>query len=253
MYAWGSPGPAPRSRPLPDPGTVRPAAADALTSPPGCGDGRVTRILRGAARRRLRFDGWIAGMGTSSGTRIVLGHWPKSPFGPFSDVMLERADGERLLLAPTRETADFVGDTYAFDTVRVVPVQVRAGDGVWTVTAGPLDLSFVPGRRGLLGLLLRAVPGALARRPAWSALTDRPARVLLPGVRTRGSAGGGRREWYGARDLRPIRAVSAVLDGDDLGALAPVEPAVRFGFGSVPRTPAVTRVTTTVELCPGHS
>ena len=53
----------------------------------------------------LRFDGWIAGLGTSSGTRIVVGHWPGSPFGPFSDVMLERPDGERVLLAPTRETA----------------------------------------------------------------------------------------------------------------------------------------------------
>ncbi|MGW5372453.1 hypothetical protein ACWES4_30080, partial [Streptomyces sp. NPDC004011] len=66
--------------------------------------------MSGRARSRarpapLRFDGWIAGAGTSSGTRLVLGHWLRSPFGPFSDVMLERADGHRLLLAPTPETA----------------------------------------------------------------------------------------------------------------------------------------------------
>ncbi|MGW7758121.1 hypothetical protein ACWGK6_42725 [Streptomyces violaceusniger] len=195
---------------------------------------------------RLRFDGWIAGTGTSSGTRIVLGHWERSPFGPFSDVMLDRADGERLLLAPTPETADFIALTYTFDAVRIVPVRVSVEAGTWTVTAGALDMRFTMGRRGPLGLLLRAVPGALARRPAWSALLDFPARLLLSGVRTRGSAGGGRREWYGARDLRPIDAVSAVFEGADLGVLAPVEPPVRFGFGSVPRRPSVTRITTTV-------
>ncbi|MEV6807911.1 hypothetical protein [Streptomyces sp. NPDC051132] len=203
---------------------------------------------RAARPRRLRFDGWIAGLGTTSGTRVVLGHWQRSPFGAFSDVMLERADGERLLLAPTRETADFIAATYVFDTVRVLPVRVGVADGTWNVSAGPLELCFTTGRRGPLGLLLRAVPGALARRPAWSALLDRPARLLLPGVRTRGSARTGRREWYGARDLRPVRLVSASFEGADLGVTAPVAPPVRFGFGSVPRKPALTRVTTTVAL-----
>jgi hypothetical protein len=204
-----------------------------------------------AGRRRLRFEGWIAGLGTSSGTRVVLGHWQRSPFGAFSDVMLERPDGARLLLAPTPETAAFVAATYVFDTVRVVPVRVGVADGTWTVGAGPLRLCFATGRRRPLGLLLRAVPGALARRPAWSALTDRPARLLLPGVRTRGSARPGRREWYGARDLRPVRALTASFAGTDLGVLAPVEPPVRFGFGSVPRRPSLTRVTTTVEVAAG--
>ena len=164
--------------------------------------------------------------------------------------MVERPDGERLLLAPSRETADFIGGTYAFDTVRVVPVGVGVTDDTWTVTAGPLDLRFTTGRRRLPGLVLRAVPAVLARRPVWAALTDGPARLLLPGVRTRGSAGGGRREWYGARDLRPIRAVSAAFEGVDLGAMAPVRPPVRFGFGSAPGNPAVTRITTTVALGP---
>jgi len=196
-------------------------------------------------RGALRFDGWIAGVGTSSGARVVLGHWVRSPFGPFSDVMLERADGQRLLLAPTREIADFVAGVYRFDRVRVVPTAVEVAGAVWSVTAGPLALRFTVGRRGPLGLLLRCVPGALAARPAWVALTDLPAR-LLPGVRARGSAGAGRREWYGARDLLPVTAATAAFAGGDLGRLAPVDPPVRFGFGSVPRTPALVRVVTTV-------
>ncbi|MFF0744869.1 hypothetical protein ACFYVL_31145 [Streptomyces sp. NPDC004111] len=209
------------------------------------------RYSEGGARRSLlRFEGWIAGVGTESGTRVVLGHWRRSPFGAFSDVMLERADGERLLLAPTAEIAAFVAATYTFDTVRIVPVSVRVAADTWRVTAGELDLRFRTGRRGWPGWLLCAVPEVLARRPAWVALTDLPARLLMPGVRTRGSAGGGRTEWYGARDLRPVRAVSAVFEGRDLGALAPVEPPVRFGFGSAPAAPSLTRLTTTVALGP---
>ncbi|MFG2603507.1 hypothetical protein ACGFT2_08150 [Streptomyces sp. NPDC048514] len=206
--------------------------------PSAGGDGRGAR---------LRFDGWIAGIGTASGTRVVLGHWPRSPFGAFSDVMIERADGHRLLLAPTRRAADFIAGTYSFDEVRVVPVRVRVTGDRWSVTAGTLlELSFTVGRRSLPGLLLSAIPDALAVRTCWSALID-PAARLLFGVRTRGSAGGGRREWYGARDLHRIATASAVHEGRGLGALAPVEPAVRFGFGSTPRTPCLVRVTTTVS------
>ena len=200
----------------------------------------------GAGRaRRLRFDGWIAGVGTASGTRVVLGHWTRSPFGAFSDVMLETPDGHRLLLAPTRRTADFIAGTYTFDEVRVVPVRVHVTGDQWSVDAGPLRMRLTVGRRAFPGFVLAAVPRGLAGRPAWTAVTDPFARVLL-GTRTRGSAGGGRREWYGARDLHLITAVTAVHEGRDLGRLAPVEPAVRFGFGSTPRTPGLVRVTTTV-------
>jgi hypothetical protein len=202
----------------------------------------------GSRARRLRFDGVIAGLGTRAGARIVVGHWTRSPFGPVSDVMLETPDGHRLLLAPTPALARFVSATYAFDEVRVTPVSVGVRGDAWAVAAGPLDLSFRAGGRGWLGRLLRAVPAPLARRPAWVAVVDLPARLLLPGVRTRGGAGGGRREWYGARDLRPIVAATARLDGRDLGPLAPVDPPVRFGFASTPRAPALVRITTTVEL-----
>lgn len=198
--------------------------------------------------RSLRFDGWIAGIGTTSGVRVVLGHWPRSPWGPFSDVMVEEADGHRLLLAPTGETADFVAGTYVFDEVRVVPVEVRVADRRhWTVTAPPIHLRFSTGRRNLPGLALRAVPGRLATRPGWIALWDRPARLLL-GARTHGSARAGRHQWYGARDLHPVVSATATCTGESLGALAPVEPPVRFGTGSTPRPPCLVRITTTVAV-----
>lgn len=196
----------------------------------------------------MRFDGWIAGLGTAGGTRLVLGHWPRSPFGPVSDVMVEHPGGRRVLLAQTARLARFVAATYRFDEVRVVPVRVRRRGPRWSVDAGPLALRFTTGGRGALGRLLRCVPPPLARWLPWVRLLDLPARLVLPGVRTYGSAGNGRREWYAVQDLHRITAASAALDGAGLGPLAGVDPPVRFGFGSTPRFPALVRVTTTVAL-----
>lgn len=205
------------------------------------------------AQERLHFDGWIGAVGTASGTRFVWGHWPRSPFGPFSDVMIEHPDGERCLLAPSRRIAEFVADTYTFERVEVVPVEVRRDGARWYVRAGPLVLDLVTGSRTVLGRLLCAVPAPLARSRIWAAVCDGPAR-LMPGVRTLGSAGAGRREWYGARDLHRVRAATAILGGRNLGGLAPVDPPVTFGFGSAPRAPSVVRVISTVEIAgaPGH-
>jgi hypothetical protein len=95
--------------------------------------------------------------------------------------------------------------------------------------------------------LLRAVPARLARTPAWVGLLDRPAR-LTTGLRTSGSAGNGRTEWYGVQDLHALDSVEGHWDGASLGTVAPVRPPVTFGFGSVPPRPSVVRVTTTVRV-----
>ncbi len=200
-----------------------------------------------ARRRTDRFDGWIAGVGTASGLRAVVGRWARSPFGPFADVMVERADGHRLLLAPSAEIAGYVAGTYRFDEVRVVPVDAAADGPRWRVAAGPLELRFAVGRRPALGVLLRAVPRALATRAGWIRLAGLVARLALPGVRTAGSAAGGRRELYGALDLHRITAGALIWEGDDQGSLGPVDPPVRFGFGSTPAGPSLVRIVTLVR------
>lgn len=211
-------------------------------------------------RLRERFEGAIAGVGTREGTRVVVGHWRRSPFGDglagaFTDAMVERADGHRVLLAPTREVADYVSGVYHFDEVRVVDVSVStppvAPGAVWRVEAGPLRLAVEVGGRTSLGWLLRAVPGPLAAAPAWATAVDPVARRVLRGVSTRGSADGGRREWYGARDVRALVRAETCWDGADLGEVAPVDPPVRFGFGSTPPRPSLVRVVSTVEAARG--
>jgi hypothetical protein len=194
-----------------------------------------------------RFDGFIAGLGTAAGLRVVVGHWPTSPFGTFTDVMAERPDGHRMLLAPTDRVAGFVAGTYTFDEVCRVPVDTTVAGDRWTVRAGPLDLTFTVGPRPPLGVLLRAVPRRVATDRRWITAIDVLARRLLPGVRTRGSAGQGRREYYAALDLHRITGARVGWDGADQGGLTPVDPPVRFGFGSTPRAPSLVRVVTLVQ------
>jgi hypothetical protein len=204
-------------------------------------------MSRLARRTRWRFTGWIAGLGTASGHRVVIGHWPSSPYGVVTDAMVEDPAGHRTLYAPTPQLAEFLSAAYRFHDVQVVPCRVRRSGRCWTVRAGPLQVWFRIGRRSLLGWLLWAMPAALARTPWWVGLLDLAARRLLPGVRTRGRTRDGRRQWYGAQDLHPIIAADATLCGRGLGALRAVHPPVGFGFGSVPRRPSLVHLTTMIE------
>jgi hypothetical protein len=192
--------------------------------------------------RTLRFDGAIAGIGTASGTRLVLGLWPDSPFGSIVDAMVERADGHRVLIAPTEEVAAFIAATYRFDEVRVEPTALTVRATRWTVRTRSLSVGLDVGRRTSLGVLLSIVPRPLARARWWCQAIDPVARAIRPGVHTTGTAGGGRREWYCALDEHAIRAATVRWDGADLGTLRPV-----VGFASTPPRPAVVRVTTLVQ------
>ncbi|MCV7171472.1 hypothetical protein H7I41_16275 [Mycobacterium manitobense] len=204
------------------------------------------------------FSGHIAGVGSQSGHRLVVGSWQTSPFGAFTDVMVQRAGGrersdggigtddERVLLAPTREIADFVSTTYAFDRVLVGPVRAELTDDRLTVAAPNLDLRIDIGEAAPLDRLLRLVPARIAVAPWWLRAIDPVASRMVAGVHTAGTAGNGRREYYGVRRSRRIVGVSGRLDGEDLGALAPLRPPVRFGFASAPAEPQIVSVTTTI-------
>ena len=185
-------------------------------------------------------------MGSTSGVRVVVGHWHSSPLGAFADVMVETAAGHRVLLAPSREVADFVAATYVFDEVRVEPVTVVEAARRWSVETPSLRLDFGVGGRTRLGRLLALVPPPVATNPVWASAADPFSRVVLRGVRTRGVARTGRREWYGATDVHAVVDLSGSFDGADLGGIAPVDPPCRFGFSSTPRRPSVTDVVTTV-------
>jgi len=185
------------------------------------------------------FAGRIAGLGTTSGVRLVTGMWETTPFGPFADVMIEEPGGHRTLLAPTDEIADFIATTYTFDEVRVAQVTFRRTTAGVALSAPRLSLTFGVGNISPLGRLLRIVPPAFATNTTWL-------RVLVPGVRTAGSANAGRREFYGVTRARTITDAAGTWQDRDLGSLAPLWPPVRFGFSSAPSRPQIVDVTTTI-------
>lgn len=198
--------------------------------------------------QRLVFSGYIAGLGTEAGVRMVVGSWEQSPFGTFADVMVETADGNRTLLAPNPGVAEFVSDTYRFDRIEIGRVSaVHAADG-FTLAAPGLELSVRLGEPGPYNWLLRSVPGRIATAPTWLRAIDPVAARLMPGVRTAGSAGKGRREYYGVRRTRLITSIAGTFRGADLGGVAPLTPPVRFGFSSAPPTPQMVSVTTTIDV-----
>ena len=196
---------------------------------------------------RERFTGHIAGVGSTSGIRVVVGHWDDGPWGPFADLMVEDAVGHRVLVAPDEQTREFVTATYSFDEHLTEPVEVTDGPDGWRVRSRSLALDLTLGRSTPLGRVLSLVPSRVATAPAWCTVSDPIARVALRGVRTRGTAGRDRREWYGATSVRAVTAISGSWRGTDLGKLADVDPPCRFGFSSTPRRPSVTDVVTTVE------
>ena len=175
---------------------------------------------------RERFTGRIAGIGSTSGVRIVVGRWDESPWGAFADVMVEDASGHRVLLAPSERVRDFVAATYAFDEHVLGPVTVIDTDDGWSVTAPGLSLRLGTGGRTTLGVLLAAVPDRVATSPAWCSVVDPVARVVLRGVRTRGTAGNDRREWYGATSVVAVTATTDVAPYHSRRSL-PAVPRVR--------------------------
>ncbi len=204
-------------------------------------------MLRPNGTTERRFRGRILGVGTTSGVRIVVGMWERSPFGAFTDVFLEQADGTSVLLAPDEIVAAYVSGTYSFDTVSVVDVHARRTARGLELDAGPLRATIGVGAISPLGRVLRIVPKPVARDPRWLALIDPVARLVAPGSGTAGTAGNGRREYYGVTGAHDVTAVSGSWAGEPLGSIAPLDPPVAFGFASMPRVPQVVDVETTIR------
>lgn len=198
--------------------------------------------------QRLAFRGHIAGFGTGTGVRLVVGAWDQSPFGAFADVMVQTSDDERILLAPNAQVAEFVSSTYLFDRIEIGPVSSSLSAARLAITAPGLQATVSIGRPAAIDWLLRLVPGALATAPWWLRAVDPVAAALVKGVHTAGSAGNGRREYYGVRRSRLIDSVTGSFDGRDMGGVAPLSPAVGFGFSSAPPTPQIVAVTTTIDM-----
>ncbi len=167
-----------------------------------------------ARRHREDFSGWIAGLGTDRGHRLVVGHWPSSSYGPVTDVMAEDPAGHRTLYAPTPQLAALLlGAAYRLHDVQLAPCSARRSGACWMSPHG--------------GCCQESAPVA---GPATDAASG-PAPM----------------------NCNSLIAADATLAGRGLGALRAVHPPVGFGFGSVrPDRPWVHLTTTIEAVYPPH-
>ena len=179
----------------------------------------------------------------------MVGHWTETPLGAFADAMVETAPATGCCSRPRAEVADFIEATYDFDETRIEPIAGHVAGLVWCVQSPSLSLDAPR----------RAAYGAGAPRCGRCRRGSPRARLVHASpTRSRGSccagsapAGSpaGRREWYGATDIRAVTSLGGHLRRRSTSAaLAPVDPPCRFGFSSTPRRPSVTTVVTTVDL-----
>ncbi|MEA2829128.1 MAG: hypothetical protein QOG43_3567 [Actinomycetota bacterium] len=152
--------------------------------------------------------------------------------------------GERWLVAPRQEVADFVSGVYDFDRVVVAPLRVDSDDPRRLHVEAPdlgLDLHLEAGRGW-------PIP-APRRRPPWlTRYVEAPVARRLLHVEAYGVSPTGVREWYQASRYRPLTSARATRGGADLGPLGPITPPTRFGFSEPPRRPSLVEVTTRLEV-----
>ena len=184
------------------------------------------------------FDGRISSSGFSSGDRIVVGDWEKSPLGPFTNVMWAKPDGTRILLSPTQEHADYVSKLYNFEEVQVVPIDVNRQHRGIGIVAGPLNISF-RWKRGI---------GIPFGRPRWFISTiEQWVAGIVFGTKTHGRTCNGLREWYCIYNLSTIKYAEASCDGIDLGPCSKFESDACFGFSEPPKKPSSVRLRSMIE------
>lgn len=194
-----------------------------------CGPG-TTSAVAAASEERLR--GTITGLGLSSGDRIVVGAWHRSPIGVFADVMWAHPDDTRVLLASGRQAADYVAGIYRFDRVEVAPFRWTATPSSLSLRAGPIavDVSARGGHR---------VP---VPRPWWfTRWVEGPIARRVMGVEVHGWSPLGVEEWYQARAWRWVHDGRVRIAGEHR-EIGPVLPPLEVGFSEVPTRPSITDV-----------
>lgn len=145
--------------------------------------------------------------------------------------------GERILLSGSARAEQFITAVYSFDRTVLTDVRVEADErSVW-ISAPPIEARFDAGAGW-------RIPGP---RPLWfTRWVEGPIAKLVMAVDTYGVSPTGVSEWYQTEVWRPVERAWALLDGDDLGAMAPLDPPLGVGFTDPPRRPSIVTVQPTL-------
>jgi hypothetical protein len=152
--------------------------------------------------------------------------------------MWAEPDGTRILFAPDERVARFVAAVYRFERVEVAPFVARADRCSVHVEVADRVVE-IRADRGV------PVPGP---RPMWlTRWIERPIAALTMGVRTWGTSPTGVHEWYQVARYRRASDATGRRAGSDLGAMAPVAPAVCVGFSEPPKTPSMVELRSVLD------
>ena len=187
----------------------------------------------------IRIRGSISSAGFADGNRFVVGHWERSPIGPFGDVMWGTPDGQRVLLAGSQEIADFVTSIYNFDDIRVGNLQTESDGRETTVEGLGLDLY-------LSGGMARVIP--FSRPLSFTKFIERPLAKTLMGVETFGTSSRGVSEWYQARQWRWVKDGHANVDGISFGSPQRFSQPINVGFSEPPEKPAIVSLQVAIKF-----
>lgn len=169
---------------------------------------------------------------------MVIGDWHNSPFGEFTNVMLAKPDGTRILFAPSKEHADYVSSLYSFEEVRVIPINVERGTNKIKVEADDLVVNME-----WIGGIILPFP-----RPRWFiAKIENLFAGFIFGTKTYGITNNGRKEWYCVKKISKIRCATAELGEENLGEMSDFQINACFGFSEPPRKPSSIRVTSMIS------
>ena len=181
------------------------------------------------------FEGRITSSGFDTGDRIVVGSWKLSPFGEFSDIMWAKPDGQRVLIAPSKEIADYISAMYSFDKILIQEISTIENDRTLTLNCESMKLNFswskglrIPIKRSLL--FIATVELFIAR--------------IFFSTKTHGITRNGRKEWYAIDRLSKLKSAQAQIADQDLGQMAPIEAPCKFGFSEAPKKPSSCEVRT---------
>ncbi|MDH3296024.1 MAG: hypothetical protein OER95_17035, partial [Acidimicrobiia bacterium] len=182
----------------------------------GTWPGLLRRTIGVSAGDLETLRGSITAAGFASGHRLVVGHWPTSPIGPFADIMWRDANDRKHLVA-SPEAAAYVNGVYPFDhhlhhevSVRINHDPGRSRRTTMTVDAGIISLELE------LGWL--SIPFPPRPRLMTATIESWVSRAVL-GVRTYGVSPTGVEEWYRTRSIRRVVAGRGRIDETDLGPL----------------------------------
>lgn len=147
-------------------------------------------------------------------------------------------DNERVLLTATDDAAAFITSIYAFDQIRIGPLDVSS-DGTHTMVDGHgIQIKLLGGR-------LR--PFRIPRPLSFTRYIEAPIARGLMGVETYGTSPTGATEWYQTRGWRWVIAGEAVLNGRNLGTAGPIARPLSVGFSEPPARPSIVSVKVTID------